>query len=77
MHHQTLFKSFSSDSSAEDVAITENDIRLPPLESNAASGEFSNAIRLKTRLWPGGVVPYHFHDSIGMYNCIVTSFPHY
>jgi len=54
----------NSDSSAEDVAIFENDIRLPPLESDAASGEFSNALRMTTRLWPGGVVPYVLHASI-------------
>ncbi|XP_078368704.1 uncharacterized protein LOC144652532 isoform X2 [Oculina patagonica] len=54
----------NADPNAEDVAIIESDIRLPPLQSNAASGEFSNALRLKNRLWPGGVVPYVLHDSI-------------
>jgi len=54
----------NSDPSAEDVAIFENDIRLPPLESDAVSDEFSNAVRQKLRLWPGGVVPYVLHDSI-------------
>ena len=65
-----LSESFSSDPSAEDVAISENDIRLPPLESDAISGEFSNAIRQKLRLWPGGVVPYVVHDSISTYIAI-------
>ena len=63
-----LFKSFSSD--AEDVAIVENDIRLPPLQSDAVSGEHSNALRFKSRLWPGGVVPYVLDNSISMYHCI-------
>ena len=60
------FMSLLLDPSSEDVAITESDIRLPPVESAAVSGEFSNALRLKARLWPGGVVPYVLDDSIGM-----------
>lgn len=62
-----MLESFSSDPYAEDVAIFENDIRLPPLESGAASGEFSNALRFKSRLWPGGVVPYVVDDNISTY----------
>jgi len=69
--HDLLSESFSSDPSAEDVAIFENDIRLPPLESDAVSDEFSNAVRQKLRLWPGGVVPYVLHDSISTYIAII------
>ncbi|XP_058959559.2 uncharacterized protein [Pocillopora verrucosa] len=53
-----------TDPSAEQVAIMENDIRMPPSESDASSNEFSNAIRQKFLLWPGGVVPYVLADSI-------------
>lgn len=53
-----------TDGSAEEVVILENDIRMPPLESDASSSEFSNGIRLNFMLWPGGVVPYELADSI-------------
>lgn len=61
-----VFASQSSciDPFAEQVAIMENDIRMPPSESDASSNEFSNAIRQKFLLWPGGVVPYVLADSI-------------
>ena len=72
--HDLLCKSSSSDSSTEDVVIFENDIRFPPLESDAVSGEFSNALRIKTRLWPGGVVPYVLGAGICMYGA--TSLKH-
>ena len=49
------------------MAIVENDIRFSPLESDAASGEFSNVLRMKSRLWPGGVVPYVLQDGIRTY----------
>lgn len=54
----------NTDPNSEDVAIIESDIRLPPAESAAASGEFSNALRFRSRIWPGGVVPYVLDDSI-------------
>ena len=47
------------------MAIIEGDIRLPPVESASASNEYSNAVRQKFRLWPGGVVPYVIDNNIG------------
>ena len=63
------------DPNSEDVAIIESDIRLPPAESAAASGEFSNALRFRSRIWPGGVVPYVLDDSIGMYTVLHFEIP--
>ena len=53
------------DPDSEDMAIIEGDIRLPPVESASASNEYSNAVRQKFRLWPGGVVPYVIDNNIG------------
>ena len=47
------------------MAIIEGDIRRPPVESASASNEYSNAVRHKFRLWPGGVVPYVLDKNIG------------
>lgn len=54
----------NTDPDSEDVAIIEGDIRLPPVESASASNEYSNAVRQKFRLWPGGVVPYVIDNNI-------------
>ena len=53
------------DPDSEDVAIIEGDIRLPPVESASAGNEYSNAVRHKFRLWPGGVVPYVIDNNMG------------
>lgn len=53
-----------TDPSSEDVNIIEMDIRLPPAESAANSDEFSNSLRRKLNLWPGGVVPYVLDSTI-------------
>ena len=63
--NKVLYLRHIVDPDSEDVAIIEGDIRLPPVESASASNEYSNAVRHKFRLWPGGVVPYVIDSNIG------------
>ena len=63
--NKVLYLRHIVDPDSEDVAIIEGDIRLPPVESASTSNEYSNAVRQKFRLWPGGVVPYVIDNNIG------------
>ena len=54
----------------ESIQVHEFDMRFPIAQSDASDGQEDAPIRDRSALWPGGVIPYEYGNSISEYKLI-------
>ena len=52
------------------IQVHEFDMRFPIAQSDASDGQEDAPIRDRSALWPGGVIPYEYGNSISEYKLI-------